>query len=923
MAAFRLLDVDPEALAIARRLDTPLVGRHAELEQLRGAYERTVRERRCHLFTVLGAAGLGKSRLAAEFLDGVDATVLAGRCLGYGEGITFWPLVAVLKQAGAAAAGTLAQVTDGGAAPSELFWAVRAQLEQLAGDRPLVVVFDDMQWGEAMFFDLIDHVADLSRGAPLMLLCLARPELLDARPAWGGGKLNATTILLEPLTAAESAELVDAHGGADPALRERIVAMADGNPLFVEEVVALVREHGDVRMPSTVQALLQARLDGLAREERTVVDGGAVEGRVFHRSAVVELTHAADIELPLVGLVRKELIHPAAPTLAGDQAFRFRHLLIRDAAYDALPKETRAELHTRFADWLEANGQDLIELDEVLGYHLEQAARYRRELGHADAGVEARAGRRLAAAGSRAVLRSDAHGAANLLARALALLPAGDPARPAALLERIGILGELGERDERLRMISELDRADDPVLRMHGRVARLDLRLATEPDDAVAEAEALADEALAVFAQAGDDLGAAHTYSLLALASWVRSRAVPTCAALERQVEHAERAGARLLAGRAMMQLIGPLAYGPFETGEIRAWLARLPVATSPLARVNAFYVEAELARRDSRFGEALDLLDRAAAVEHELGMDIASAINMLPRARILRDQGDLDGAAAAFREAIARLEETEQTSFRSTTLISLAVVLYMRGDTAEAVRLAVEGEELGAAEDVVNYADGRGLRARVAADAGRLIEAESLAREALAYAYETDFPRSMPTRTTRSRTSWCAPGARTRHSPSSSACWSCGSGTATRQRPSERGPCGTRCKLGHRVDPARRSGGQAVRRRSSTRRLTSAPTTSRIENVTTIAPSAITCGSRAGVRVRSRGTPVGGGARGARNEAIANSSKEIVKQMARSRPAPARSAEGSRAGINGCCRHRDRGRPRRSPRRACAGAGR
>ena len=482
-----------------------------------------------------------------------------------------------------------------------------------------------------------------------------------------------------------------------------------------------------------MQALLQARLDGLAREERTVVDGGAVEGRVFHRSAVVELTHAADIELPLVGLVRKELIHPAAPTLAGDQAFRFRHLLIRDAAYDALPKETRAELHTRFADWLEANGQDLIELDEVLGYHLEQAARYRRELGHADAGVEARAGRRLAAAGSRAVLRSDAHGAANLLARALALLPAGDPARPAALLERIGILGELGERDERLRMISELDRADDPVLRMHGRVARLDLRLATEPDDAVAEAEALADEALAVFAQAGDDLGAAHTYSLLALASWVRSRAVPTCAALERQVEHAERAGARLLAGRAMMQLIGPLAYGPFETGEIRAWLARLPVATSPLARVNAFYVEAELARRDSRFGEALDLLEERGRKERD--QHAAAGAHPARPGRPRRGRGGVPGgdrAARGDRADALPLDDAHQP----------AVVLYMARETpAEAVRLAVEGEELGAAEDVVNYADGRGLRARVAADAGRLIEAESLAREALAYAYETDFP--------------------------------------------------------------------------------------------------------------------------------------------------------------------------------------
>lgn len=739
--AFRLLDVDPEAEAIARRMDTPLVGRRGELDQLRGAYERTVRERRCHLFTVLGSAGLGKSRLAAEFLEEIDATVLTGRCLGYGEGIIFWPLVSVLKQAGAAASVTLDRVTTGGAAPSELFWAVRAQLEQLAAERPLVVLFDDVQWGEAMFLDLIDHIADLSRGEPLMLLCLARPELLDVRPAWGGGKLNATTILVEPLSPAESAELADAYGWVAPDVRERIVAMADGNPLFVEEVVALVREHGDVRLPSTVQALLQARLDGLGRAERAVVDGGAVEGHVFHRSAVLELTHAADIESPLVGLVRKELIHPVTPMLTGDHAFRFRHLLIRDAAYDALPKAARAELHIRFAEWLEVKGQELVELDEVLGYHLEQAGRYRRELGHPDAGLEARAGRHLGAAGSRAVLRSDAHGAANLLARALALMPAREPERSAALLEWIGILSELGERDQRLRAIAELEDSDNAALRMHGRVARLDLRLSTDPDEAVAETEALVDEALAAFARAGDDLGAAHTYSLSAMANWVRSRAVPTRAALEHQVEHAERAGARLLAGRAMMQLIGPLVYGPFEPDEVRAQIARLPVDTSPLARVNALYVEAALASREGRFAGALERLGRAAEIEHELGLDVARAINLQSRAAILRERGDLDAAATAYREAIAQLEETGQTSFRSTALINLADVLYERGAAGEAARLAVEGEELGAAEDVVNYAAGRSLRARIAADAGRLDEAESLAREGLSYAYETDFP--------------------------------------------------------------------------------------------------------------------------------------------------------------------------------------
>jgi class 3 adenylate cyclase/tetratricopeptide (TPR) repeat protein len=741
VAACRLLNVDPGAAAVARRLGTPLIGRRFELQQLRQAFERSVRERRCHLFTVLGAAGVGKSRLAAEFVSGLDATVLAGRCLDYGEGITFWPVVSVLKQLGERAEETLARLVDGGFSQGELFWDVRAQLENVAHERPLVVVFDDIHWGEETFLDLIDHVADLSRGASILLLCLARPDLLDKRPTWGGGKLNATTILLEPLTADECAELIEAHGGTEPGTRERIVASADGNPLFVEEMLALVREGGDVGTPSTVRALLQARLDQLARGERTVIEGGAIEGEIFHRSAVVELARSPDVESQLLGLVRKELIHPAAPTLSGDEAFRFRHLLFRDAAYDALPKETRAELHERFADWLGQHGQELIELDEILGYHLEQAARYRRELDRADPELERRAGRHLAAAGSRATMRSDSHGAANLLGRALALLPPGDRLRPSAVLDCIGILEELGEREHRLRLIEELEQADDPAVRMHGRVARSAFRVMTEPADAVEEAEAVAEEALTVFAAAGDDLGMAYAYDLAASTSWTRSRAVPTVRAIEAMLLHAERAGSRLLAGRAMMMLIGPLNYGPFETELIRAKLAQLPANESPLATVNVLWVEAELASREKRFTDALDLLEQASAIPRELGLEIFTALHSGRRAEIMHDQGRLDEAIRTYREAISRLEELGQTGFRSTTLINLAEVLYERGQADEAARLALEGEQTGGAEDVVNFAYGRALRARIAADRGAPGTADALAREALDYAYKTDFP--------------------------------------------------------------------------------------------------------------------------------------------------------------------------------------
>ncbi len=272
--------------------------------------------------------------------------------------------------------------------------------------------------------DLVEHVADLARDAPIVLLCLARPELVERRPSWGGGKWNATTVLLEPLDAAETEQLIAELGGVGAELYERVVQVAEGNPLFVEEMLALVRDSsgGEVEVPPTIQALLAARLDQLDPAERSVLERGAIEGRTFHRGAVAALAEGEDeLDRRLVALVRKELVRPDRPQLPGEDAYRFRHLLIRDATYDALPKTVRAELHERFAAWLERHGADVVELDEILGYHLEQAARYLEELGLPDAVLAGRAGERLAAAGRNALVRGDERAAARLLERALAL----------------------------------------------------------------------------------------------------------------------------------------------------------------------------------------------------------------------------------------------------------------------------------------------------------------------------------------------------------------------------------------------------------------------------------------------------------------------------------------------------------------------
>src|SRR5690348_9290207 len=281
-----------------RRFATAMVGRETELRRLRDAFQQAVHDRSCQLFTVLGSAGVGKSRLAAEFLGDLEARVVRGRCLSYGDGITYWPVVEILKQLGTLPEGDAARPlrsllgeSEIPAPADEIAWAFRKLLEQEAQEQPLVCLLDDLHWAEETLLDLVEHVADLSRDAPLLLFCMARPELLERRPSWGGGKLNATTVLLEPLDAVETEQLIAELGGVDESLRDRILQVAEGNPLFLEEMLALVRDSGgaDVEVPPTIQALLAARLDQLDPAERSVLERGSVEGRTFHRGAVAAL----------------------------------------------------------------------------------------------------------------------------------------------------------------------------------------------------------------------------------------------------------------------------------------------------------------------------------------------------------------------------------------------------------------------------------------------------------------------------------------------------------------------------------------------------------------------------------------------------------------------------------------------------------
>ena len=394
----------------------------------------------------------------------------------------------------------------------------------------------------------------------------------------------------------------------------------------------------------------------------------------------------------------------------------------------------------RFAIWLEANGAELIELDEVLGYHLEQAARYRRELGRPDAQLERAAGTRLAAAGARAALRSDAPGAVNLLSRATGLLPEDDPGYVLAVVGLVATLEESGGQEARSRMIDLLESSTDRSLQMHGRVARLQFRLQSEPIAVTDEAERATEEALDYFAETGDDLGLAQTYYLLSWTSWLRSRAEPAREAQAKVVEHAARAGAEHLAERTRLQEIGALSHGPFTPTELGAAIANQR-ADTPQGRANALWLEAELGGRGGRYDDAIARVEEAQAISAELGLVLGMTIAGIKRAQLLAEAGRLEASELEYRAAAATMEELGHRSFLSTILIELGIVLYELGRPEEAERLAVQGEELGATEDVVNFAWGRGLRARIAADRNAQQEAERLARDGLRYAYETDFP--------------------------------------------------------------------------------------------------------------------------------------------------------------------------------------
>jgi predicted ATPase/class 3 adenylate cyclase len=797
--AYRLLAVK-DAEGVARHHERPLVGRDEEHTHLRAALDAAIGTRSLRLVTIIAPAGGGKSRLIEELAQTVaaEAQLVRGRCLPYGRGITFWPLVEIVREAAAIrdedshekARGKLAQLVgaDGddvtervasavGIAPAhfpleELFWSVRKLFERLAARRPLVVVFEDVHWAETTFLDLVQQLTQTLDG-PVLLVCAARPDLLEQRPGWGE---QGDLIELPPLSDDESGQVIEnLFGGAEvpEQARVRIVQAAEGNPLFVEQLLSMLVDDGLLRrvnghwvsegdltqlaIPPTINALLSARLDLLTPEERGVIEPAAVIGLVFERSpldALVEEPVQARLSHHLATLAEKRLIVADDSTERGPR-FRFHHILIRDAAYQGLLKRARATLHERFADWgeeinLERGRQ--AEYEEILGYHLEQAHVYLSELGPLDdhgRSLGSRAAAHLTSAGRRAFTRADMAAAANLLRRAVALLPEGDLARVELLPDLGEALMEIGEfawaqvfLDEAVEAATVLG---DARVEANATLTRLLVRHHTAEDleSLRAEVEREARRVIPLLEQEEAHAELAKAWRLLGFVHGSVCRYGDAATAVQRAVEHARLAGdARQEARTASAYTLAAL-HGPTPVPEAIARCEKLLAQglANRQAEASVLRTLAQLRAMQGDFTEARELYHRARRLVRELGFTVLGAATSMYSGAVEILATNPVRAESELRAAYEELTTMGEKYFLPPVTGLLAKAVYEQGRDGDATELAQEARELAASEDVEAQALWRGVRARVLAAQGNHREAEALAREAVELLRTTDAP--------------------------------------------------------------------------------------------------------------------------------------------------------------------------------------
>ncbi len=789
--AFLLRRVEPGAEGRRRRHDIPLVGREDDLARLVGAFRDAVDAREARLVTVIGAAGVGKSRLVEELraATGDEATFLKGRCLSYGTGITYWPIGEVVRAAAGIEdtddadaararirrllsndlnAGILAGkvasamgLSDAPASQEEVFWAIRRVLEGIARRQPLVLVIEDVHWAEPTLLELLDHLAESVRDAPMLVVCPARPEILEAHADWANGASIAGSITLDALPVDATRRLIAAlpGGSALPGvLRDRIEVAAEGNPLYVEELLGMLVDDGllvevgdgawraadglaEVRLPTSISTLLAARLERLAPDEQAVVGRASVVGRMFEEDAVETLSPEPlrpTVSRSLSSLVRKELVRPDRSELVPGDAFRFRHVLIRDAAYEALAKGDRADLHERFVEWLErVAGDRRTELQEIVGYHLGQAWRYRTDLGDQARATPlgARAGLELSAAGRRARGRGDESTGARLLEAAVAMpIPPRDAI--VARIELASAHARLGESDAGLAAsqaaLEAASALGDPGLLSRARTCRIEAEIAAGTLDdldprAIAEANTALEEATA----SGDDTALAMAYATIAAQAYMDGRMADASPFYELAIAHARAADPGMALELEMNRFVN-VVVGPTPAAEVveigEAWLPRLhdwPYLRADALRLLAI-AEAMIGRHDVADAHSAE----SVAAIYELGQPQSATHTLGDRWWVLRLAGDLPGAEAAIREAYEIAVAGDDKTQQSWAATRLAQVLADEGRLDEAEPLLDVALRVPL---VMNRTRVTGIRARILASRGEAEAARALVEELIA----------------------------------------------------------------------------------------------------------------------------------------------------------------------------------------------
>ncbi len=798
--AYRLVSA-PGLDGNVRRRDTPVVGREAELAALEALYREVCDRCAPRLATIVGDAGVGKSRLVHEVLERVagGARVLRGRCLPYGEGVTFWPLRGMLTEVAniraddspeTARAKIRNVVADADVADRlasavgllstqfpliELYWGARKFLEGLAADRPVVALLDDIHWADPAFLDLIEHVLDAATSAPILLLATTRHDLIEERPQWGI-RDGAIRLILRPLSDEAAAQVVANLLGAvglPVEVVDRIVRSAEGNPLYVEQMLSMLIDSGDVRLvdgrwlrseaqgdiavPPTIQALLEARLDRLRREERAAVDPASVIGLEFARPAVEALAPAAvrpGIDKHLDALASKQFIRSVPVPGQTEIRYRFDHHLVRETVYNSLLKRARATLHAEFVNWADrvnAERDRGLEFEEILGYHLEQAHRYLSELGPLDErgiAIGKDAAGRLSRAGRRAFARGDMNASSILFRRAIALLPEHDVVRQALLPELGEALMELGDFAQAVVVldgaIASATKIGDQRLREGARLVRMLVRLySAEPGDWSSETLRVAQEAIALLGPLDAHNELANAWRLIGIVHGVAGRYGQVAEAAERLVRHARLAGSDRLVARATMGLTSSALFGSTPVAEAIEQCERILADGIGERMVESSVVctLAQLRAMNGEFEVARSLCKRGRALVRDLGQGVRAAATAIPLARVELLAGDLAGAEREVRADCDYLSGIGETYFLSNVAALLSRIVRDQGRDDEALVLSKMAEAAAAEDDVDAQILWRSIRAPIVARQGDLEGAEAMARAALQLAQQTEDP--------------------------------------------------------------------------------------------------------------------------------------------------------------------------------------